>query len=213
MSQVRQFTLQFRLLVGLSVGLTCPLLNHADEEITKKATSQPHPGIQFGDFALILDNNIFDANRQDRARLDVERQRNQESLLPADRFALVGTMHDDDKAYAFFTGTQREFRSVLKVEQDIAGYTVKSIDDKVIMLAKDGESFEFAIGMEMSRQPKETEWKLDKNASGDWRPSVSGGLSRSSDSQKATEKPAPLSGSASDILRKMMERRRQEINQ
>ncbi|MBT5706715.1 MAG: hypothetical protein HOI66_10370 [Verrucomicrobia bacterium] len=184
----------------------------AEGESATKEAEPTRQGIDFDSYSFILDNNIFDSNRQDRARLEAERRKNQQSSIPINRFALVGTMHNEGEAFAFFTGTDRDFRSVLKVDQEIAGYTVKEINKEVVKLEKEGETFEFGIGMEMTRKGDDP-WELIKNSRSDWNASVGGDRSRRASTSTPTtqEAPAPLSGAKSDILKKMMERRRQQL--
>lgn len=180
------------------------------EDEAKKIDSA-RDDLRFENFAPILNNNVFNAHRQDRARLDAEQERNQQQSIPVDRFALVGTMHNKGQAFAFFTGTDPAFRSVIQVGQNIAGHTVVSIRNKTVTLSKGEDSFEFAIGMEMSRQGK-TEWKIDQNADGRWRTSDPGKLERSNEQPKEQEKSNSLTGDKADILEQMIERRQQELN-
>ena len=65
----------------------------ATEENEAKKIDSTRDGLRFEDFAPILNNNVFNARRQDSARLDTEQERNQQRPIPVDRFALVGTMH------------------------------------------------------------------------------------------------------------------------
>ncbi len=198
-------------LCGLALSLVTAL--GADETPSEQAASPQRTGIEFESFSFILDNNIFDSNRQDRERLEAERRRNQQRSIPVDRFALVGTMHNEGEAFAFFTGSDQDFRSVLNVGQAIAGYNVKSITKEIVELERNEEVIEFRIGMEMTRQGSE-DWTLIENSRSDW--GKLGGSSRStrpsSSNASSTSKPAPLSGDKSDILRKMMERRKQQMN-
>ncbi len=181
---------------------------------SEQATSKEpvRNSIDFESFSFILDNNIFDSNRQDRERLEAERRRNQQRSIPVERFALVGTMHNEGEAFAFFAGTERDYQSVLEIDQSIAGYTVKEISKEIVTLEKEGEQIEFRIGMEMTRTGDEP-WKLIENSSGNW--GQSSGRSRSARSTSTSSPSAttsnPLSGSKSDILKKMMERRKQQM--
>ena len=226
-------------LVFLLAG--APLFSaRASGENEGKKIHSTHNGLRFEDFAPILNNNVFNAHRQDRTRLDAEQERNQQRPIPIDRFALVGTMqivdqsdahkhtlpvkkgsdpeeipptdHKEGQAFAFFTGTEPAFRSVIQVGQNIAGHTVVSIRNKTVTLSKGGNSFELAIGMEMNRQGK-AEWKLDPKADGSWRNSASSKLELSNEQLNEQEKPNALTGDKADILKQMIERRKQEINQ
>lgn len=183
----------------------------ASGENEAKKIDSTHDGLRFKDFAPILNNNVFNAQRQDSARLDAEQERNLQRPIPVDRFALVGTMHNKGLAFAFFTGTEPAFRSVIQVGQNIAGHTVVSIRNKTVTLSKGGHSFELSIGMEMNRQG-ETEWKLDQNADGSWRNSTASKLELSNEQPKEQEKPNAITGDKADILKQMIERRQQELN-
>lgn len=180
-------------------------------ENESKKIDSTHDGLRFEDFAPILNNNVFNAYRQDSARLDAERERNQQRSIPVDRFALVGTMHNEGQAFAFFTGTEPAFRSVIQVGQNIAGHAVVSIRNKTVTLSKGDNSFELAIGMEMNRQG-EAEWKLNQNADGSWRNSAPGKLELSNEQPKEQEKLNALTGDKADILQQMIQRRKQELN-
>ncbi len=207
-------------LAGLAFASAAALAAEGGEEDSPAIPA----GIQFESFSLILDNNIFSANREDRARLEAERQRRQEDSIPVDRFSLVGTMHTDGKPLAFFSGSSSQYRGVLKPDDEIAGYRVTEIGEKSCTLEKDGESLAFNIGMGMSRRGDEP-WEISESAGRDFRGSIGGRsssrasssryLSRSSSSSSSSsdETSEPSSASKSDILKKMMERRRQQMNQ
>lgn len=184
--------------------------SRASEEGAANQSEVVGAGLRFEAFAPILNNNVFNAHRQDSDRLDAERERDQQRSIPVDRFALVGTMHNEDQSFAFFTGTEPAFRSVIQVGQKIAGHTVVSIRNKAVTLSKGENSFEFAIGMEMSRQGETEEWKLNQKADGRWRTSDSGKL-ESSD-KREQEKPDALTGNKADILKQMIQRRQKEID-
>lgn len=191
---------------------SAPLFSaHASGENEVKKIDSTHDGLRFEDFAPILNNNVFNAHRQDSARLDAEQERNQQRPIPVDRFALVGTMHNEGQAFAFFTGTEPAFRSVIQVGQNIAGHTVISIRNKTVTLSKGDNSFELAIGMEMNRQG-EAEWKLNQNADGSWRNSAPDKLELSNEQPKEQKKPNALTGDKADILQQMIQRRKQELN-
>ena len=187
-------------------------------------------GIQFENFELILDNNIFNSNREDRARLEAERQRARESSIPVDRFSLVGTMHNNDESLAFFSGSSSRYNTVLKTGEQIEGYSVKEIHEKNILLEKEGNELEFSVGMGMTRRGDDP-WEIVQNAGSDFRGSSGSGRSRSSSrssrgpsrdnrppsrtssNSSSTATSEPDAASKSDILKRMMERRRQQMNQ
>lgn len=216
-----QLTACLALLVGTALTPTS-LAETEDEE------DQPtvRKGTAFEDYELILNNNIFDPNRQDRARLAAERLRDREDSIPVHRFALVGTMHNKGESLAFFSGTSSEYRSVLKPGDVIADYQIKAIHDKEIVLDKDGEAIEFTVGMEMSRRGDEP-WSMGlatpgSNSGSTRARSSSRGRDRSSSgsrfsprqsSSRSSETSEPSDASRSDILKRMMERRRQQENQ
>ena len=216
-----QLTASLALLIG--AAFTPSSLVTAEDEADQPTARK---GTAFEDYELILNNNIFDPNRQDRARLAAERLRAREDSIPVHRFALVGTMHNNEESLAFFSGTSSEYRSVLKPGDAIADYQIKAIHDKEIVLDKDGETIEFQVGMEMSRQG-DNPWTMGLATPGTTRSSTrarssSRGRDRSSSESRFSTRPSsarssetsePSDASKSDILKRMMERRRQQENQ
>ena len=215
-----------------SLAILAPTAVAAED--TEDAAASVARGIQYENFELILNNNIFNSNREDRARLEAERQRARENSIPVDRFSLVGTMHNNDESLAFFSGSSSRFNAVLKTGEQIEGYYVKEIHEKNIVLEKEGSEIDFSVGMGMTRRGDDP-WEIVQNAGSDFRgssgssrsrsgsrssrgpsrdnrpPSRSSSNSNSSSSSTATSEPD--AASKSDILKRMMERRRQQMNQ
>lgn len=207
---------------------------HGTAQESTNETASAAQGIRYEHFELILDNNIFNSNREDRARLEAERQRARESSVPVDRFSLVGTMHNNDESLAFFSGSSSRFNAVLKTGEQIEGYAVKEIQEKNIVLEKEGNEIDFSVGMGMTRRGDDP-WEVVQNAGSDFRGSSGSGRSRSgsrpsrgpsrdnrppsrtssnsSSSSSSTATSEPDAASKSDILKRMMERRRQQMNQ
>jgi hypothetical protein len=82
-------------------------------------------GLDFSTFKIITDRNIFNPRRSARSVTRSETRRT--STPKVDSFALVGTMSYEKGPFAFFEGSQSEYRKALKPEDTIAGFKVAEI--------------------------------------------------------------------------------------
>ncbi len=166
---------------------------------------------RFEDFAVVLKNNIFDAERRDRPP---SRPAPPKPSPPApDYFALTGTSRQfpDKKDFAFFTGSDREFRKVLETGQTIAGYVIETIGTNAITLSAADRTLDLVIGMEMFREPG-GEWEprnRQRRGSGSSR-TASG---RSDETSKTDQAAAPDDAERKHRLQEMMARRKQQMDQ
>lgn len=167
----------------------------------------------FSTFKLVTDRNIFDPNRYPHTpgyhpRKTVPRS--------APTFALVGTMNYHKGMFAFFDGDSPEYRQVLRQNGVIAGYTVTDITLAGVTLKSSGTNsipLDFKIGSQM--RLNENTWELtgtDENfipqgsaAQG------SPGTAAEDSSTPTTPAPPESSGAASDILKRLMQQRAQEM--
>ena len=150
-------------------------------------------------FKIITDRNIFDPNRSSRSsRTGTERPR------PAriESFALVGTMSYENGTYAFFDGTGSSYRKAVKTGDTIAGHKVADISGDRVKLEANGQQIELNVGVQMRKQD-EGEWQLAGRAES---------FGTSSPATAATEKTDSASGGEeSDVLKKLMQKREQEL--
>jgi hypothetical protein len=178
-------------------------------------------------FQLIQERNIFNPNRFPRSgrggRREIRRP------VRTDSFTLVGTMSYEKGLVAFFDGSSYEFRKALKPEDTLAGFKIAEIGLNQVKLAGKSNQFELRVGAQMRRED-EGEWTLggqspfaspsaaalsittptstDTNAE-------PGTVAAGGDAAGPAASPAAepsSSGAESEVLKKLMQRREQEMN-
>jgi hypothetical protein len=148
---------------------------------------RPNSSTGFAAFRSIGDWNIFDPNRVGR--------KTTESPSPAgDTISLVGTMQYAKGLFAFFDS----YRKALHVGDAIAGFTLTRINGAGVMLMRDSKPVPLAVGQQLSR-PEGGQWRVSTAA-------------RVEQAPAASAEPAIPAG-ASDILKRMMERRQKQLSQ
>ena len=157
-------------------------------------------GQDLASFKIIADRNIFNMNRTPRSsgRSPV---RETPKPIKIDSFALVGTLSSDKGHFAFFDGSNSDFQKVLKVDDLIGGLKIAQIDTSAVKLDAKGKEIELKMGAQMRRQD-EGEWQIS-----DQTDSYSSGASATNNN-----KSEPSSGAESDILKRLMQQREQEMN-
>lgn len=161
---------------------------------------------------FITERNIFDPNRQphypsSRTKA-VAKPRTHSAAAPM--FTLVGTMSYGKGLFAFFNGNNADIKKALPVSEKIADYTVVRIVQSRVTLesADKKERIELKVGDGMRQE--NGQWEFSGTAelpAGTSSPAATTVPSAGSESPAA----APVSaGAASDILRKLMEKRAQE---
>lgn len=191
-----------------------------------KDESSPKAGLD--EFKLIWERNIFNPDRK-KPLSDSEIVR-PPAAPQIDQFTLVGAMITETESFAFFDGSESAFRSVFKKGDQIAGYTIQEIRSDGVVLTQNDQPIDMPVGKAMERQDQ-GEWKVVEGAriarsgsrsSSDSRGSrsPSGSSKRSdnalrsgADSKKDTSSTGDESGSdsQSDILKRLMEKRKQEM--
>jgi hypothetical protein len=164
--------------------------------------SNEFKGQDLASFKIIADRNIFNMNRSPRSS---GRRRVTEAPKPVriDTFSLVGTLSSDKGHFAFFDGSNSDFQKVLKVDDSIGGCKIAQIDNSAVTLECKGKQIELKMGEQLRRQ-EEGEWQVSTQAE-----SYS---SSSSSSSSTTNQSEPSSGAESDILKRLMQQREQELN-
>ena len=151
----------------------------------------------YDSFSLIWQRNIFDPNRR-RMPGPISRPGHK-----VDAFALVGTMSYSKGKFAFFDGTSPDYKKVLEPGAAIAGYTVKDITPKNVMLAANGKELEMNVGSQM-RNEGQNNWKLSTQTD---LPSTS---DQKTDAPPDLTLPAGANPAMSDVLKRLMENRQNE---
>ena len=151
-------------------------------------------------------------------------------------FTLLGTMSYGERILAFFEGTQRDWSGAVELGNEVAGHTLKEVGFDNVLLELKGEILALQVGAGRSKRG-DADWETQDRDS--WKGSSGGSRSgRSSrSSSSSTFRPARpedsadaasasadggsenaadesvMDGSASDILKQMMERRRQQVGE
>lgn len=166
-------------------------------------------------FRLIFERNIFNPNRRPGRIAGPPRiERERAPRLRSEAFALMGTLSYEKGDFAIFEGTSSAYRQVLKPTDTIAGYKIAEITtDHVKLEGTNGLSIELPVGMEMKRNEEE-DWRLSERPGSTERSS-----SAASSSSTTSTNPTPegtnassAGGGESEALRRLLEKREQELN-
>jgi hypothetical protein len=117
-----------------------------------------------------------------------------------DTFTLVGTLTYEKGPYAFFDGSSSEYRKVLETGKTIAGHKITAITGNTVRLALGTNAVELSVGMQMRRE--DSGWQVQGGSA----------VSRSviaADSITASS--ASASADESDIIKRLMQQREQEL--
>jgi hypothetical protein len=153
--------------------------------------------VDYPAFRVILDRNIFNANRTPRSGGKAP-AREPERRVRSETFSLMGTMSYEKGRFAFFEGSSPQFRKVLQADESIAGFKIVEVAPTSVKLQPtNGHTLELPVGGQMKKREEEP-WQLSgrAEASGPGAASTSGGAS-------------PNAGDP-EILKRLTERRQQE---
>jgi hypothetical protein len=151
-------------------------------------------------FRVITARNIFDPNRVDASARAGNRD------LPratGDFIALVGTMQFEKGLYAFFDSTSPKYRQVLKAGGRIGDFTVKKVTHQGVELARDDKTYPLRVAQQL-RRPE----------GGDWTVSAAERIEEAVATSAAGEAaPLAIPAGASDVLKRLMEKRQKQLKQ
>lgn len=156
----------------------------------------------FDRYRLLAERNIFNANRTRASRPSNGETKPAPKI---EAFALAGVMIYQKGTFAFFDSSISDFKKSLKTGDTIAGYQIQDITPNQVTLKHDDQTVVLKPGQQLKREDGGA-WQLVQ--SGD-RLASSGTASSSPSSDTDSTEP---SGPASDILKKLMERRAKELN-
>ena len=208
-----------------------PAEKEVQSEVEDKRDGGSFPSL--ASFKLIQERNIFDPER--RRPREIRRERPVEPPRE-ESFTLLGTMSYGERILAFFEGTQRNWSGAVELGEEVAGHTLKEVGFDNVLLELKGEVLSLQVGAGRSKRG-DADWETQDRDS--WKGSSGGSRSgRSSrSSSSSTFRPARtegsadaasasadggsdnaadesvIDGSASDILKQLMERRRQQMGQ
>ncbi len=207
-------------------------LEQEEIEVTK-----PVPG-SLQDFDILHKRNIFDSERKPyrspRKRQDTKPE------PQIDAFTVIGLMaytaskssetasksSEVDRQIAVLSGSSSEYSGVFKLNDQIDNLKLISLSDKAVKFAKGETTFSVDIGTGLRRVDggawKESSERVrTASRSGSSRSQYSSrGTARSDDNKDSTKDSEDKGGesdgsedSAAELLRKMIERRRQEVGE
>ena len=154
-------------------------------------------------FRLIADRNIFDPNRYPH---ETRTSRRPSASHSVPTISFVGTMDYRRGRFAFFDGTDADYRRALSTNGVIAGYTVKEITLTSVKLVSTNKPVELKIGSQLRQEAGA--WQLIANE--EWSPVAT--ATTASDTPAAANTPAAdFGGKPNDVLKQLMQKREQEM--
>ncbi len=209
------------LLAGLAFGsaaVAAPAAGPAGKTPAAAATPAPRG---YEAYRLVRTVNIFDPDRRPIPKPEDVASASAaafSSNTRSSRIVLTGTMVEDNKAYAFFTGTRAEYNKVIPVNAKIADCTVKAIEATHVDLEENGKTIVLAVGNQLaldgsgrvSGAPLEAP-TTQQMSTGDTASASSsapaGAAPAGGDASSGAAPAAPAAPSSqSDILKRMMEK-------
>lgn len=158
-------------------------------------------GPTFETYRLIGDRNIFNPNR-------VGRSRSAETPAPrTEVISFVGTMQYEKGLFAFFDSPDAAYRQAVNEGGALGKFTVKSITADSVELEREAKPLTLKMGQQL-RRPDGGEWSV-----------VGAEIVRSeARAAEAAANPGPgapiaIPADASDALRRLMEKRQQQLKQ
>jgi hypothetical protein len=122
----------------------------------------------------------------------------------------VGTLRYEKGPFAFFDGSDSEFRQVVQPEGRIAGYQVVEISGQAVTLRLGTNQIQLKVGMQMRREEGGS-WELAGSGEAFAATSSSSAPSSGSSSSGASGSASSSSGGdASEILKRLMQKREEE---
>lgn len=178
-------------------------LHFTQAQPTNSSAPQDHPRggpVELSSFKIISERNIFNANRSSRS---VRTNGPGQKPAQVESFSLVGTLISDKGIFAFFDGSSSGYKKALKAGEGIASYTIKEINSAGVKLETGGKETDLGVGMQMRRQDE-----------GPWLVVTEPGSYASVPRPPAAgeSEDAASNGEVSDVLKKLMQKREQELN-
>lgn len=177
------------------------------------ATNQTVPGPvrapDYAQFRVIVERNIFAARRSGRVTGRGTAGRQTSAPRRTEYFVLVGTLEYGQKKVAFFDGSDPGYRKAVREGETLAGFRLDSVGYKSVRLEASNNVVELQVGWSMRKNAAD-EWELSREIAdaGGRREVIS---TASGGSVGVNTQSAQASGAASDVLRRLMERREQEM--
>lgn len=151
-------------------------------------------------FRIIEERNIFNPNRVGRTIAGADTPAPQNETI-----AFVGTMNYEKGLFAFFASSTASFQKTLHEGEQVAQYTVGHIAKDTVDLTRDGQKLTLNIGQALSRPP-----------GGDWTVTtpvvvVATAPEAARTAEQSTSTPPAVPADASETLKRLMEKRQQQL--
>jgi hypothetical protein len=169
----------------------------------------PAQSVEFADFRIISQRNIFNLNRVP--------PRGSRAPAPApafvDAFSLVGTMTYDKGLIAFFDGTRPEYQKAIQPTNTIGGYKLVAVLPSSVRLETRGAQFEMKLGMQLRRDETSARLYGDGFGATTYDNASAGGTNAvpATATDSAAAAPSGPTPEASEILKRLMQKREQEL--
>jgi hypothetical protein len=173
----------------------------ASAQSTNDSSSNDSQSTDYSSFQVISERNIFNPNRYG----STYHPHYESHEVPT--FSLAGTMSYRKGMFAFFSGTSESYRKALEKGGTIAGYTVAKIDFDGVQLQSSGKTIDMKVGAAMQREGDA--WEL--TAPGAWGETAAADSASGSQSTDQTSTNLPAGGGGNDVLKRLMEKREQEL--
>ena len=159
-------------------------------------------------FSLVRTRHIFDPNRRAPLKASEQARPTAPSRPKSVHLTLTGTMVTDGKSLAFFSGSRPEFNKIIGVGDKIGDFTIAAITTAQADLEQAGKPTTLTVGHRIQLEGTEADAAEPEPAA-----PTGNASAPSPDPSKpaAPTGPAPSGGSPGDILKRMMERRAQEM--
>lgn len=128
---------------------------------SKTTSKLPKAPEGFKPFAVIVERNVFNANRQDTPPPVTVTVKPAKPPKPPEieAFALLGTMSSERGAVAFFDGTSPSFRKAAHAGDKLGDYTIKDIAHDHVTLVAEERELCLPLKMQFRREDR-GEWAL-----------------------------------------------------
>jgi len=171
--------------------------------LTLAAAATPLKKRNFDAYPMVVSRNIFDPERQPGVTPS-SAEAGAASAAPvssADSAALTGTLLSAQKTLAFFSGTRPEWGGVFAVGSSIAGARLTKITSTGVEVEREGKTIVIAVGQSVP---------LDAHTA----PAAAPALAPAAPQPSSVSPSAPTAPASADreaLLRRMMEKRQQEL--
>lgn len=175
----------------------------ASAQPTNDSATNDSPGADYSTFRIISERNIFNPDRYAHS----SHYHYESHAVPT--FSLAGTMSYRNGMFAFFNGTSEHYRKAIQQGGTIAGYTVAKIDMDGVQLQSSGKTIDMKVGAAMRREGDA--WEITDP--GTWGATVAANSAQTNQLQSTdqTSTNLPSSGEQNDVLKRLMEKREQEL--